>query len=277
MTKTYFILRNLSYEPSGVIDLGKIVSSPKTPDQPLNPESRLPVEDLNIERVVEDNWKKTVKEHSHGHIGIWAKFVETFGGQGSITRDRTKSQKYTFEQLETRHFRPNKTLLENQLAISTVDEYIKAHKFSKNVYMITGIKIATKAFVSDEESIEWKARFAIGANLTATGTPVSFGPDAAISSEVTDTTSTSIKKSFVFAYRLTEIYYEKGLIMARDKEGGDLYNIESQSKDGDSFEYQEPFVRWTGSGDVGAESEPGLMTEVAIDEVDGKECECVFI
>jgi hypothetical protein len=184
--------------------------------------------------------------------------------------------------LDTDYFNPTIEYIEKSLRHPQTLKALSQQNFEKNLYMITGIKVAIGANMQSLSSKKQGMKLDIGVDLTTLGVPLQAGPKLEPSSAKSEGTAFSNSTDFVFAYRLREIYYsqKRGVIKTANYTKGAAYGLEndlSTIKDGEhSAEFEEDVEidgiadRDLGNNDLRAFGRP--LT--AVDEEDGDECEC---
>jgi hypothetical protein len=274
MKKTYFLAPNFDYPPSSTISLGRIWTNPSDPGSCLNPDDALTLP--TIHHAWKGDWKNEKGTEHKGAVGIWARFLQVVGidAEASVNWDRNDGGVYNFEKLETDFIDPSPAFVKDSALAPAVKLFIRQHDFKKSVYMITGVKIARGADVALTRSREAGTHMKAGVNGTTAGAPVAVGPEVTVSSKNSETTSFGGSSDFVFAYRLREIYYEKGQIKHKEHNKGALHGIDGGSPEViDQSTVPKPLLEISGlAGEDISGEDLAITEEVAIDEDDGEEC-----
>ena len=168
---------------------------------------------------------------------------------------------YKFEKLDTKFIDPGLAFVKESVLAPAVEEFIRQNNFKKPVYMITGVKIARGADVALTRSRESE-------------THAIAGPELTISSINSETTRFGESFDFVFAYRLREIYYEKGQVKHKECDKGALQGIDDGSPEkADETSLSSPSLEISGLAQEDVSGEDlAIREDLAIDEDDGEEC-----
>ena len=281
MKKTYFLSPNFDYPPGGALSLGRILTSPFDPGTCINPDGPLPFHtNMPVQSTSKRDWKSEKERGHNGLLGLWARFLQFFGLDtgARVDWETKKGDVYEFKLLETQFFDPTKDYIEESVLDLPVATHIVDTDYKKRIYMITGVKIARGADVAVERYRELTGHVHGGIDGTAGGVPVSGGAEAKFRVHEKDNVTFHGSSDFVFAYRLREIYYEKG-IKLRDKEfiKGALYDLDKPDKSEEEKRLlREEFLR---IGRCAEENETadklGLNGVSALDDEDGERCGCV--
>ncbi|KAG8530271.1 uncharacterized protein KY384_004772 [Bacidia gigantensis] len=277
MGKTYYYSPNWSYPPGGSIDLGRIWTSPDDPRTNLTPlASSIP--EVPPEEI-QKGWKEGQKHETHpgrgGTLGLWAKFLEVF-----IGIERTENTTLQTRREDTWFFNPrpdDTTFLEAAVAEEAVQNFIIKNDYRKNVYMVTGVKISRAASGSHEESKRTELSMSAQGDGAPAGIPVSAGADLGLYSNNHTTSSFDDSSDFVFAYRMSKVYYEKAdpleLRHKPHSKGAALSGLEDEMGEPAEIEEQLDTIKVLGlaSQDT-ALGGSTLEKEVLVDETSGEEC-----
>ncbi|KAF4616193.1 hypothetical protein G7Y89_g15213 [Cudoniella acicularis] len=280
MGKTYFLVASHDTPPSGPIALGSIITSPRTPDVSLNSASiaqSLPINETSIL-----DWSHMMSSSYKGKVGIWAKFLQSFGfgGDVSVEWDNSESAVYRFDQLITRTITPDITYTRSAFEQPTVQEHIRHSRFRANVYMIIGVKIARGADIAISKIRSKGMSLNIGVDLTPiTGVPLQLGPDVHSTTKEKAQTSFQQPNDFVFAYRLKEIVYKKKVVVSqKDHLKGDLMGIgKGRQLDDEEEDDSKGEIEILGVKNEDLTAEEWEFEGEATTDDDGAECECVLL
>ncbi|RSL92443.1 hypothetical protein CEP52_013803 [Fusarium oligoseptatum] len=217
MPKSYFPVPSRDCSPDGPIVLGSILADPLDPESPLN-DKPISLDGQTIRKHDQLDVQLSTKESSQASAGLFAKIFHSAGldvsGRGS-TRVHSSAK---FKKLQTLSFEPTHEYMTKSLSTPMVQQYLARYHMRKRVFMVTGVKIAFGARVRDDESHLSGGNVSLGLNADAAGLPLSVGPRADVSRGTSQTISFKQSSPFVFAYRLREIRYRKG-IPTKNKNG----------------------------------------------------------
>jgi len=165
--------------------------------------------------------------------------------------------------METKWFIPSRAFIKKAVEDAEVVDFLKQIDYADPVYMITGIKTVGGASVttSSKRTRGWKAF--LGIDATATGAPISIGPDAADDNETSDKATFENSSRIVFAYQLLQITSEPGTdkkIESKNYATGALFGAGEDKKEL-KLELREV---------------EGLNTLEVFDEEEEEECLCVL-
>jgi hypothetical protein len=131
---------------------------------------------------------------------------------------------YKFDKLDTYSFEPTPAYVKSSVVGNNVEEFIISaeNNYQVPVYMVTGIKIARGAESAISRSREMGMDARLGIDGTSTGVPLAVGPKLSVKSKDAADVSFTNSSDFVFAYRVREIYYEKGVLKTKTHNKGEL-------------------------------------------------------
>ena len=211
-----------------------------------------------------------------GVIGIWARFLQVFGidAEASVDWDRNNGEIYKFEKLDTDFIDPSPGFVKESMMTPSVAEFIVEKDFKKPVYMITGVEIARGANVAVARSREAGTHVRAGVDGTTAGAPAAAESEVTVSSRNSETTSFGESSDFVFAYRLREIYYEKGQVKHKEHNKGALQGTDGGStEEADKTSLSKPSLEILGLAEEDVSGEDlAIMEDLAIDEDDEEGC-----
>jgi hypothetical protein len=104
----------------------------------------------------------------------------------------------------------------------------------KRVYMVTGVKVAYGATVKEMVRTGKIGKAVAGFDGKAAGVPFSFRPKVQGAKETMKSTYFDAETPFVFAYRLREIRYRKGVLTDKPYRDGALYAVGGQEEKADA-------------------------------------------
>ncbi len=284
-TRTYHLAPNDGYPPGGSLELGRILTDPTDPSTCLN---RDPISftEAEMQKDVKKGWVDDNERSKKKAVGVWATFLQAMGvrAEASVHHNNQRKDRYSFETLETIFVDPTLDRLKECLKASSVQDYMTGGKRLRPVYMITGVKIARQSGAARTMSKEFSVHLSAGIDGTPTGASVALGPQINLSSS--DSRSTTYRESsdFVFAYRIRELFYERGrppVLSHRPFNKGTLY-MEGNEEDGiDALQdgnekHTSVFIPLDlAENDWPADSSYQNLLE-AVDEADDEKCRLVF-
>lgn len=287
-SKTYFLAPTRDCPPSGPIALGSIITSPQSPELPLN--APLPIDRalMPISENRESNWKLALEKHKSGKVGVWSSFLQVLGAGADFNYDwDLKSiNAFEFERLETHTFWPTKAYVEESVTAAPVQAFLKRKKFHNNVYMITAIKIAHGASGAQAVLRKRGVHVHLGVDGTNSGIPISAGPQGDVGWGEQSNSSFEGASSFVFAFRLREVCYTtKRGVVEREFTKGALFGLEdeiadrtdgktNEAKEGRTSNEQEHF-ELLGLAEEEVRGEDIDEEGEEVEDENGETCECV--
>ena len=285
LKKTYILAPNFDYPPSGPIGLGRIWTNATDPSSCLNSlETPDLTEGVEIHKTWKTDWTGERERQRQGLLGIWVRFLQLIGidAESSISWDRTKVNAYKFDKLESLFFDPPPEYVGLSMQSLAVSNYIAKSNYKKSVYMFTGLKIARGAEVKIVRSHGLGTDSKVGADGMSVGFPVSAGPEISISTKNSDSYSFGASSDFVFAYRLREIYYEKGQIQTKEHNKKALYSLNDDTPQEVSIMASDDLVEslytlkviGLASNDLSIKPVQHPIQH-AIDDEDGEECDII--
>lgn len=280
MGKTYFIVPSYDTPASGPITLGSIIASPRFPEVYLNGNTSSSIQKLPINETSVVDWSHMISNSQQTKVGIWAKFLQSFGvgGDMSVEWDKSETASYRFDKLITRTILPDADHIRTAFEDPKVQEYIKNSRFRGNVYMIVGLKIACGAEIAISKMRAKGINLNLGVDMMPfNGVPLQVGPELGLTNKKAAETSFRQPTDFVFAYRLREIVYKKKAVVSqKDYLKGDLMGVGqgklSEDEDADDSQGELELLGLKKS-DVAAE-EWEFEGDQAMED-DGEVCECV--
>ncbi|KAI9892664.1 MAG: hypothetical protein M1814_001358 [Vezdaea aestivalis] len=230
-------MSDFSYPADGPLSPGRILSDPFDPGSCLNPSGIVPISSTTpLQYQSVHNAKESAYSAVEGYAGLWATFSAAIVGVtiGANTK-YVADGKWDFKTLETRFFDPSREYVERSMQQEEVCEWLRATKFKKEVYMVTGVKIAKGA---KRTSTNWKQKggnFEAGLSGEPAGVPSKIGPYGGGEALHHGTSSFEQAEDFVFAFRLREIFFEGGAVPKanhRKYNRGALMELESGNQKG---------------------------------------------
>lgn len=222
--KHYFLAPSWDYPPNGSIALGNIVRSPEKIVPPLYIH-----QSTNSEPMMQSSTKFGVDwsratETERG-FGIWAKFMQIIGlgidfGLEMKIVDR---QLYHFERIDTEEYFPDEETIRKSVNSTAVKSYIEKSRFTKDVYMIVGIKKVYGARIASVVDGRRGGVLKVALHgMALTSAPISIGPQGKYESIGTNTMSFEGSTDFVFAFRLRKVRIREEKVEQDDYNKGAL-------------------------------------------------------
>lgn len=224
--KSYFAAPNLTCHPDGPVALGSIITDPLDPEHSLNPK-RVAIPNSDIFVIDQDNYEEEVKEKSTTKASFWLKFLEWMGFEVSGEREDDSLRVTKFDKLETRTFLPSTDYITTSLREPDLQSFLARDDGETLIYMITGVKIAYG--VDFMEKLGKRSEGKLSANADGNVAELPLGGKASAERSTGDERSLNFKITktpVVFAYRLQQIRYRKGLSPTHEPyRTGALYGI----------------------------------------------------
>lgn len=230
-------MKSSEYRPGGSLSLGQILIKPFEPSLPLIPDSPLHIPETAIERSHQVSVDLATSTSVSGAFNIWAS-VALLPIQPEIGANRSKSKdvSWHFERLDTEIMVPR--LLDVQVAMSREEVIAQINRnkfdFRKRLYMVTGIRIARGAKLSQQTSRAVGADSKVGVDLTVSSVaPISVGAGESWKSTKSAGYSFDGATDFIYAYRVCEIHYGKD-VFVKPFNKGDTFGVDFNDEDGSS-------------------------------------------
>jgi hypothetical protein len=234
--RTWILVKSSEYRPGGSLSLGQILIKPFQPSLPLIPDG-LHIPETAIERSYQESVDIASSTSVAGAFKIWTS-VSLLPIQPELGANQSKSKdvSWHFKRLDTEVMVPR--LLDIQAALSKDEVVAQINRnkfdFKKRLYMVTGIRIARGAKLSQQTSSTIGGDSKVSVDLTVSYiAPVSVG--AAKSWETTKSTGYSFNEAtdFIYAYRVCEIHYGKDAFV-KPFNKGDTFGVDLTDEEGSS-------------------------------------------
>ncbi|KAF4628276.1 hypothetical protein G7Y89_g9875 [Cudoniella acicularis] len=158
--------------------------------------------------------------------------------------DKSKEELYEFSRLETTEFYPTETYITKWLESDPVTSFMRRTRYRKPVYIITSIKVVTRAKVKSKNinSHGGQLGFEVDGTLLG-GAPVNIEPNVEGKREDKEDMSWKESSDFVFAFRVRRIRVEKKTKETRheDYRTGVALDTDAAQKEGQDVPF-EPFA-----------------------------------
>lgn len=231
MKKTYILLRNTDYTPTGPFQLGSLLSEPTVPESLIENSYPIPFPPgMPVQTSFLADFKTSSSLESRGKYGIFTKFLSVLGIGADIHYEHQSknSREINAERLETRFITPTREYLEMIMQDLAVQAFVQEQRFRANLYVVTGLRVALGVKSgSESEEGNGAVNFSVSVDATAaTGVPVQAGPDIGMERGMKKGIGWGAGEDFVYAYRVKEVKYSvrKGRVVSKDVKG-DLYSI----------------------------------------------------
>ncbi|RDL37539.1 Uncharacterized protein BP5553_04972 [Venustampulla echinocandica] len=226
LPKTWILLRSTEYQPNGCLSLGQILLKPFEPSLPLLPEGPLPIPPSLIERSHQSFSRISSSSSLSGSFGFWAS-IDLLPVQAELsgTRSASESWNWSFDRLESETIVPRLVDVQAAMKREEIVRQINHRKFDfrKRLYMVTGIRVARGAKLSQSSSKSVGIDAKAGLDLVnLIGAPIAAGPKAGVKRGKDYETSFEGASDFVFAYRVCEVYYGKDVYVKPYNKGDTL-------------------------------------------------------
>ena len=232
--KAWILVKGCEFNPGRSLALGQILADPYAPDLSLLPHVPLPVESKDVEHSYQEGVVKSSSSLLHVSFGVWAEInlLPVTGGVGTAKHIQ-RARSWQFDRLEGQIVVPRLEDVKTALETDSVTEYIGRIKwnFRKRLYIVTGVRIAHGARLTESVSTGIEGSISAGVDLTAlSGAPVTVGVDASLTRGAHASHAFQGSSSFVFAYRLAELWYGKNTHL-EPFTSGETFNLDSGRED----------------------------------------------
>lgn len=268
------------------IALGNIISDPLDPEEGINA-TPIAIPSENIKLELQINFSHSDQGQKAQEVSLWVKFLECIGVNVSGSRNSSKERTLKCDKLETRSFQPDDNYIAKSIAAKQVQQHIARQWIAKPLYIITSVKIAYGATVTESMSKGRKGNASANADVTAlTGVPVSVGSSIDGSKDEKMVNSYVQQTPLVWAYRLRQIRYKKTALSSHQPyKDGATYGVgsgreaEEASSEGRKEEivFEELDEDNVTADEIGIESIVVDVRSNDEDEDDGDESDCEVI
>ncbi|CZR68610.1 uncharacterized protein PAC_18509 [Phialocephala subalpina] len=235
----YFQAPSLSINPDSAIapKLGSIFSTLETLTAPLNQDEYVTVPSNLINKSANADFNEAVKQKLEAKADLNVNVAQGIASSADLVYAfaRDKKNVYHCELLETLEFAPTKEYVtECILASLRVQAFLENSLVGrKRVFMITGLKIASRFTTSSTNETRHHPKLKVAAN----GTVVGFPGEAGLELDVTVANSRTVDlgrtvNRIVFAYRVIRVKLKRdGEARYRYKSGGKYTADEESDED----------------------------------------------
>jgi hypothetical protein len=144
--RRYFLVPDLSIPapPKSPVALGRVIANKLNPLRCINKTDSIEIPAEDIFEDQKANWSHEVENQTSGRYSVWARFIYgLWGGGGSgASFDNSIISNYVFTTLETSFFEPDDDYIKDTMWAPSMEMFLEASRFSKPVYLITGLKAA---------------------------------------------------------------------------------------------------------------------------------------
>ncbi|KAL7928238.1 hypothetical protein V8C35DRAFT_318661 [Trichoderma chlorosporum] len=258
--KLFFYAPTWDYPPNGPIKLGNVITSVKKPERPLH---CVPPSGSDVLSTKKNNVEHTGVQTSNEKFSVLVRFFSIFGLdiQLSAGRETSKENKCSFETVETTHFVPTSSYIQNCVENDDVRRFLQISRYRKPVFVITGLKIVTgmEANMFTANTVRSSPTIQINSTLPHVG-PVTLGSSGTESNISTKHVTTwKNGDDFVFAFRVSKVFvgkaagqvvseedYRRGAMLSSDEEAQkvtgpqlSILSIEYPDAEGEGFDAEE--------------------------------------
>jgi hypothetical protein len=206
------------------------MADPKDPGEPIT-RAPIPVTDDEKQVMTSKNFEATLKRSASLGAGLWLKFFQSLGIELSGNSDKNTDKLLKFDRLETWTFRPSDEYMSASVQAREVQEWFLRYGTKKRLYIVTGVKVAYGAKVSDMIRTSRSGKVLAGFDGNAAGVPFAAGPKGEASKGIENAVRFESDDPFVFAYQLREIRYRKGVLTNKPYRDGALYVLDGDQSD----------------------------------------------
>jgi hypothetical protein len=281
--KIWFLIPDFDFPADGPLVLGAIINNPLLPNRIINEDSiaDLPASSKRITH--KKDWKHTVEIEQDGRIGILARFLGGLLGEGlGGNFDERTINEYDIEDLETTHFSPTESYVNDAVGAVDVQDFLKGSRFKFPVYMITGLKIARGA--SSQVLIRKRQVRGLHANTTFLGmsavAPVEVDTGNIALRQTRHEESSFKSSDFVIAYRLNKITFQKVAVQGPNVKQEEFVKGAMLGHENRKVEAE----HWSKTRHAVIQGEEGLVKELsasalapAFDEENNEDCQCILV
>jgi hypothetical protein len=281
--KIWFLVPDFDFPADGPLVLGTIINHPLQPNRIINEDSIAAVPASSKRITHKEDWKHTVEIERDGRIGVLARFLSGLLGEGlGGDFDERTINEYDIKNLETAHFSPTESYVNDAVGAVDVQDFLKGSRFKLPVYMITGLKIARGG--SSQVLIKKRQMRGLHANTTFLGMPTGAQVEVDtgnIALRQTRNEESSFKSSnFVIAYRLNKITFQKvaGQGPNVKQEGfvkGAMLGLENRKVEAEHW-LETRYAVIQGEEGLVKELPPSALTP-AFDEENNEDCQCILV
>jgi hypothetical protein len=189
------------------------------PDIPLNEDTRVPIADTDVLNLTEEPWLYTKGRTYSGNLSLTAEFPVFTPVGGGFVLSRSKSEDLTIrcDKVETTRFAATKEYLVRAVAAERfVQEYCQ-QTWSPSVYLVTGLKTAHNAVISNDRSRSYRGSLDPSVDTTTVGVPLKFGVSVGTESAEERNVDHAIREPFILAYQLRRLKLRHDGSVKRDE------------------------------------------------------------
>ena len=234
MKKTYILTRNTNYAPTGPFGLRSVLHDPTDPESLI--EGYVPIP-LPVEIPIQESslvtYRDSHESSTKDNYGIFAKFlaITGMGVDVGYKHGSKETRDMSAKELGTKFFTPTSEYLKAVLDDVSVQSFLQNRKFKPNIYMVTGVRVASGATGGSlTEGRERAGGMSLEADGTAAGVPVQAGIKAGQERMVETELSWESSTDYIYAYRVKELIYSvrKAKLEGIKDIDGDLYAVDGR-------------------------------------------------
>lgn len=224
---------------SDLVVLGRLIKDPKNPERAIPGSAHIPLQPQRIYPGEKRGFSYVSDQLKSGKIGIWAKALQVVGGGLDLSQTKAYLDIHEFETLETKYFVPDVDYIAKAMQDEGVQGFLHATHKREPIYLITGLKIARGAKVTNKTHLQRTVAGEVKVDATTFGAPVEVGPEASLGLRTSALTSFAGSTDYIFAYRLERIKIKKRTDEITSKEyiKGAMFG-----RDGDDSDDEDEFV-----------------------------------
>lgn len=241
LVATYHRAPNFSINPpdaGGVLQLGSIIASISTAEEPLNEDCHIAISEDRIQRSWQKGFTATRSQMQSGKYGVFAKFIgiDGLGSELSWGLGWHEKDVYDIQRIDTITFNPTPDYIKESMNRRDVDDLITSI-FCRPVFMVTGLKIARGPSCKLSRGTKSTGAMELGLTQPA-GLPFEVGPKMDFSKENKMKMGFNESSDFICGIRVKKLIFKRHLIdwieRTRGTAVGREYNRGATMYDGDT-------------------------------------------
>jgi hypothetical protein len=268
------------YAPNTAIRLGHLFRQPLDPGSFIAGSPLLPFPaDMctSLSHTRKERFTYSAGREKTGLVGAWLAFLEMIPGvgvsvEGGVTWERGDGVRYEVPVLETCSVEVSEGYVRGCVDLAVREGAVRR---GENLYVVTGVKVAKGGehegggkIVGRESVVRG---YGVEAAVGVAGAPV--GPEVGVAWRREGGMAFEGSDDFVFAYRVREIFYDKGVVRTREYNKGAVLGEgmvpAANGENGDG----EVFVERAGLGDEDVVVDGEVYSFV---DDDGQDCDMVI-
>ncbi|KAK4443847.1 hypothetical protein QBC34DRAFT_416456 [Podospora aff. communis PSN243] len=201
---------------NGALQLGTVVKD-LVELAPLNKKAAEPVPDDEIyTSTPQTGFHATRSQLKSGKFGIWAEALglKGLGGHGSAGAERSNAETFSCDSIVTTYFDPTDEWVSKCLDVKPVRDFIVASGYKKEVYVVTGLKVATNLTFESEGAQSAEAEAKVEASVPQA--PVGVGVEGSVNAKK-DQTLGFQSTDIVVGFRVKKYRYKKKSLFGNER------------------------------------------------------------